>query len=221
MKRLACLLLATSYLAMADVVFVPDPSGLNPNDSVDWGQFATNSIFDSPTAFASVNGLTGTAATADPGGFFRPIVPISWASGFFPGDKVLNTNSFNYFPITLTFNTPVFGVGAFVDNDLTIGGFTAAISVYNGDTLLATFSADGSNTGFGSAPFLGVIDNTAEITKVVFEITDTGSFPRLDMAISGVSLNDTAIPVPEPGALLLLGIGLAVAVRANKASRRL
>src|SRR4051794_30597069 len=105
MKRLTCLLASIaswSTATTAGVIFVAGPSGLNANDSVDWGQFATDSVFPSPTAFTSVNGLIGTALTDDPGGFFRAIVPTSWASGFFPGDKILNTKSLNYYPITIT-----------------------------------------------------------------------------------------------------------------------
>jgi hypothetical protein len=223
MKRLACLLALLaggSAASMAAVIFVGDPSGLNANDSVDWGQFATDSVFPSPAPFSSVNGLTGTALTDDPGGFFRPIVPASWASGFFPGDKILNTNSLNYHPITIIFDTPVFGAGAFVDDDLTITGFTASISAYNGDTLLGVFPASGSGNGFGTVPFLGVLDDTAEITRVVFEITDTGPFTPLDMAIGTVVLNDVAAPIPEPGTSLLLAAALLLATGFRNHSKR-
>jgi len=84
-----------------------------------------------------------------------------------------------------------------VDDDLTITGFTASISAYDGDTLLGIFSASGSGNGFGTVPFLGVLDDTAEITRVVFEITDTGPFTPLDLTIGMVGLNDAAAPVPE------------------------
>jgi hypothetical protein len=223
MKRLTCLLALIagwSTATMAGVIFVNGPSGLNANDSVDWGQFATDSVFPSPAGFTSVNGLTGTALTDDPGGFFRPIVPTSWASGFFPGDKLLNTNSLNYHPITITFDTPVFGAGAFVDDDLTIVGFTASISAYNGDTLLSVFSASGSGNGFGTVPFLGVLDDTAEITRVVFEITDTGPFIPLDMAIGAVALNGAAAPVPEPETSLLFAAALFLATGFRNYSKR-
>jgi len=222
MKILACLLamLAGSAVARAGILFVSDPAALNANDSVDWGQFATDSTFASPAAFTSSNGLTGVASTNDPRGFFRPVVPTSWASGFFPGDKLLNTNSFSYHPITIAFNAPVLGVGAYVDNDLTITGFTASISAYNGDALLGVFTASGTNTGFGTVPFLGVIDDTAEITKVVFEITDTGPFTPLDMAISAVALRDSAAATPEPATFTLAGAALLLAIGFRDYSRR-
>jgi hypothetical protein len=223
MKRLTCLLVLIagwSTTTMAGVIFATDPSGLNANDSVDWGQFATDSVFPSPAAFASTNGLTGMASTDDPNGFFRPIVPGSWASGFFPGDKVLNTNSFSYHPITIAFDAPVFGAGAYVDDDLTITGFTASISAYNGNTLLGAFTASGTNTGFGTAPFLGVMDDTAEITELLFEITDTGSFTPLDMAIGAVVLRDNAAAVPEAGAFVLTGAGLLLATGFRNYSKR-
>jgi hypothetical protein len=162
----------------------------------------------------------GTALTDDPGGFFRPIVPTSWASGFLPGDKILNTNSLNYYPITITFDTPVFGAGAHVDDDLTITGFIASISAYSGNTLLIVFSKSGSGNGFGTVPFLGVLDDTAEITRVVFEITDTGPFTPLDMAISAVVLNDAATAVPEPGTSLLFAAALLAAARLRNYSKR-
>jgi hypothetical protein len=145
---------------------------------------------------------------------------IPAASGFFPGDKILNTNGFKYYPITITFDTPVFGAGAYVDDDLTITGFTASISAYNGDTLLGVFSKSGSGNGFGTVPFLGVLDDTAEITRVVFEITDTGPFTPLDMAISAVALNDGAAAVPEPGTSLLLAAALLLATGFRNYSKR-
>ncbi len=219
MKTLACLLAMLAGTAEAGLLFVTNPAGLNTNDSVDWGQFATNSTFASPAAFTSINGLTGTASTNDPAGFFRPVVPSSWASGFLPGDKILNTNSFSYHPITIAFNAPVFGVGAYVDNDLTITGFTALISAYNGNTLLGGFTATGTNTGFGTVPFLGVLDDTAEITKVVFEITDTGPFTPLDMAIGAVRLRETAA-TPEPGTLWPASAALFLATGLRNYSKR-
>jgi hypothetical protein len=160
------------------------------------------------------------ASTDDPAGFFRAVVPGSWASGFFPGDRILNTNSFTYHPITIAFDAPVFGAGAYADNDLTITGFTASISAYNGDTFLGAFTASGTNTGFGTAPFLGLLDDTAEITKIVFEITDTGSFTPLDMAIGAVALCDTAAPIPEPGTFLLAGAALFLAIELRNYSKR-
>jgi PEP-CTERM motif-containing protein len=223
MKTLLCLMavFAGYCPAKAAVVFAANPSELNANDSVDWGQFATNSVFPSPAAFTSVNGLAGTASTDDPGGFFRAVVPGSWASGFLPGDKILNTNSFTYHPIVVAFDAPVFGAGAFVDDDLTITGFTASISAYNGDTVLGVFTASGSNTGFGSVPFLGVLDDRPEITKVVFEITNTGSFTPLDMAIGAVVLNDaTVAAIPEPATFLLAGAALFLAAALRHYSRR-
>ncbi len=223
MKTFVCLLamLAGYSSAKAGIIFAESPSALGSNDSIDWGQFATDSTFPSPAAFTSVNGITGIASTSDPNGFFRPVVPISWTSGFLPGDKILNTNGFTYHPIVLAFDTPLSGVGAYVDDDLTITGFTASISAYSGDTLLGSFTASGSNTGFGTVPFLGVLDDTAEITKVVFEITDTGSFPPLDMAIGAVAINtDSCSMVPEPGSLLSAGVGLLLAAGTAAYSKR-
>jgi hypothetical protein len=107
-----------------------------------------------------------------------------------------------------------------VDDDLTITGFTASISAYSGDTLLGIFSASGSGNGFGTVPFLGVLDDTAEITRVVFEITDTGPFTPLDMAIGMVGLNDAAAPVPESETSLLLAAGLLLATGFRNYSKR-
>ena len=118
------------------------------------------------------------------------------------------TNSPGQGPLTFTFDTPVFGVGANIQADFD-GSFTALIEAFDRDgNLLESFSEDGNSTGSGdgSAIFIG-IRNTFGIESVTFSLTDaTGDVN--DFAINQL---DIIFPpgdeIPEPATVLLLGGG--------------
>jgi hypothetical protein len=60
----------------------------------------------------------------------------------------------------------------------------------------------------GSAIYLGVMDSTADINKIVFSLTSAAGDPA-DFAINNLSITPAA-STPEPGTLMLLGGGLAL-----------
>jgi hypothetical protein len=99
--------------------------------------------------------------------------------------------------------------------------FTGYVSAHDGTALLGTFSETNTiqNLQDGSAPFLGVVSSTADITSVVYHVTDNNEF-----YVGPVSLNATPAAVPEAssavslGLLLCLGLGgAAVSSRRRKA----
>jgi hypothetical protein len=62
------------------------------------------------------------------------------------------------------------GAGAYIQGDL-IGNFSATVTVYFGATALGSFSISGANNAAqdGSAPFLGILSDSANITSLVLQ----------------------------------------------------
>lgn len=106
----------------------------------------------------------------------------------------------------IVFNTPVRGAGAQIQRNL-YGPFTGTIEAYDtANTLLGSFNLAGNSNGNndGSAIFLGVLDTSATIKKLVFNV-DNGT---ADFAINQLDLVTQGGPViPEPGTLVLMSIG--------------
>ena len=147
-------------------------------DIVDWGQIGTpNLTITSPQRFTSTGGTTGTVNLNGTGLLVEQCcigITGTFDGNFAPGDKVLVTpNS----PLTIKFNTPVQAVGAQIQ-DNTIGDyFTAEIEAFHGRKLLGTFTENGfsGDVGDNSNIFLGVQDKHADITSVLFVISDSKS----------------------------------------------
>jgi hypothetical protein len=184
-------------------------------DEINWVQFSDPSgnptPFATPASFTSTSGITGAATLAnnsngaiygEGGNFF---------GNFANGDFVFYTMQSG--PLTLSFNTPLSTVGAQIDFN-TYGAFTAQIQAFNQNTLLGTFTEDGTVTtnNDNSAIFLGVTDSDDDITSIVYSVTwNSAQRPLGDFAINQVSIAAVPppVPVPEPTTLTLFGMGLA------------
>jgi hypothetical protein len=213
MKRLLVLATLVSLLVAAPahsgLILVTSAAALGPNDSIDWGQLGTdNTVLSTTQTVTSGGGLGATVSTTDPAGLWRANEGNSWIGNFTLGDKLLGNNSFNYSPMTIAFASPVLGVGANINAD-DYGPFTGTIEAFDGSTSLGTFTEDGVVTSNedGSAIFIGVLDKNAEITSIVFGLTD----PTLgDFAINSLRLLTPELTTtPEPASLTLLGLGTA------------
>ena len=217
----ALLLLLASEYAYADTIAIATTrTGLN--DTAVWPGTCVQSL--PSVSSTSSNGVTVTATDAMGGIDTDTQKPPGctydgWAGNFAPGDNLLYTGfafSTGQGPMTLIFSTPVSGVGTQLQAQ--IGGpFTARIQIYDGSTLLGTFSETGisNQNADNSAIFLGAIDSTApDITSTVFSLTSSvGNFE--DFAINDVSLRDPVATVPESSTFLLLGLGLLGMVTAR------
>ena len=109
----------------------------------------------------------------------RQQVPPSIPNGgfygdFLPGQTVL-TNWNSPFAVTLSFSQPIFGAGLQVEPaqvDQKNAPFTAYVTAYDGTVVIAQFSTDGilSRSHDGSAPFLGVMSDAADITSLTYRV---------------------------------------------------
>lgn len=160
--------------------------------------------------FASGVTSTGSGGTAD-----NRVI-----SGFFIGDIDTNNDNPDLFDaITFTFPDPIFAVG---------GDFSLAAGA-DGLLLTAAFDGGASMTvsifdelGFPGTGFLGIV-GTGPFTALTFT---TGNLSNVNneqfflgnLVFAGRVAVDT--PVPEPGALALLGLGaLTLAFRRKQETR--
>lgn len=142
-------------------------------------------------------------------------IPTNFADGDFILLTGLLPNQFpapgNPGPLTLNFETPIFGAGSQIAVDDTLD-FIALVSAFDSsNNLLGTFSAPGSSSLAldNSAVFLGVLSDTANISRLEF----SSSVSNRAIGINTLSLQTTTA-VPEQSnttAIILIGLGLCAA----------
>ncbi|MFP4410012.1 hypothetical protein [Coleofasciculus sp.] len=225
-------------LPVQAVTLVTQRDDLIANDKLDWSSlgFGNPSEFPTNQGSLAVNFLPNYFQTTSEKGLglsvdipvipnprltspfvveVSPILPINFSngddilfSGFIPGGFPAEGNPG---PLTITFDTPVQGVGTQIAVDDTLS-FTLFISAFDEqNNLLGSFSAPGVSKTIidNSATFLGVSSNSANISRIVISSSETNRA----FGINDLSINQTDIP--ESSNLVALGL-LGIGVLASK-----
>ena len=209
-KRMAAMFNRRSFIKLGSVVVlsligvagayadtlqqITSSSAQGANDSLAWSQKGADGTvltasFTATTAMA--NSVTaGMGAANSVISVVCSATPCSWTGiGFTAGHSLLwssDAGNGGSGPVTLAFSKSISGVGASVQADLP-GAFTGEIQVYNGATLLATYTV-ASDTA-GNPVYLGAIDQSGpNINKVVFSLTTCASLCT-DFGLDTVNIN--------------------------------
>jgi hypothetical protein len=219
----ALVLMSVAGPSHATLTPVSSRPALSGNDFIDWGILGpafTN--VSNPFGINSNNGLPVTVHQQGQSGFQRRDQSTGgWAGNFAPGDTLLWTNGANG-PITLDFASPIFGAGTQIQTDF-FGLFSGVLSAYDSSSALlgsVPFSGNSTSAGDGSAIFVGVLSDSQNISKLVYDVQLATSSPT-DFAINRTDLATTGnvSPTPEPCTLALLATGggpMLLALRRRK-----
>ena len=167
------------------------PKGGSPATvEFNWGQLgASYTVLDSPQQVVATDGTGGTVSSA--GGLLMRLDQSSgWWGNFAPGTHLLWDVQSGP-DITVKFATPVSSAGAQIQADY-YGSFTAEIIAYDlVGNVIGTVTEDGVSNGNsdGSAIFIDLISNSADIAMVKFMLTSATYSPN-DFAIGPVQFSE-------------------------------
>ncbi|MDJ0660234.1 MAG: hypothetical protein QNJ42_12200 [Crocosphaera sp.] len=203
--------------------FVSDRSTLGANDQLDWSSLAVPPFSPLSSTFTTISdkGLEMTVSFPPPNtelGIGQPLYFQTTSDGirtnYSPNDFILFsgfnlvTQLGNPGPLTLTFETPILGVGSqlTVDDTFSFLGTIEAFDINNVSLGEFSFAGTSSEALDNSAQFYGVINDVPTISKVTFS-TDINN-----KAIGLNFLSLVTVSVPEPslsmGLIFIIGCGL-------------
>ncbi|XWK89854.1 MAG: hypothetical protein U7127_07230 [Phormidium sp.] len=164
---------------------------LRATDIVDWQEFGKE--FDFLSAPLQVHSRNGVKLKVSSRGSFLRLDEGSGIKGNFPsGDKLLFLE-FSDSAITIDFATPIFGVGTQIQRAF-FGAFTGVIEAFDrSGKSLGKFSIRGNsdNAGNDSAPFIGVLSKTANISRITLYVPENNGY---GFTINGLHLVTRNLP---------------------------
>ena len=194
---------------------------INANDFQDPVNWCTNygcngAQFGTPQNWLSNGGRTGQVGLVSSQNFQNLVQGTSWNGNFATGEGLIyngvDTLANTPGGILLAFDAPVYGAGAYIQDD-PFGAFTGTIALYDSSfNLLGSYSHAGvSDSNVGTALFLGAFDSSPDVSYALFDTNDD------NFAIGTLKIQTTGqTATPEPGTLLLVGpslLGLAGVLR--------
>jgi len=169
-------------------------------DTIDFSQFGPEfTTLSSPLTGVTTGGVSVTL-TSPTGGFTVLKQSSSWYGNFQPGAPIL-FDGYGPGSITMNFATGISSLTLAGESNY-YGPFTETAYAYSGAALVDTATAS-SVSAFnpGTAPVLTVTGT--DITEVVWGSTNDG----VGLALYGGA--GAPSTVPEPGTMMLLGLGMA------------
>ncbi|MFB2934749.1 hypothetical protein ACE1B6_05675 [Aerosakkonemataceae cyanobacterium BLCC-F154] len=160
---------------------VTNPAELRANDIVDWGNCGKEFDFlPTPLSVKSTNGLSLKLSSL--GTFLRLTEGSGIKGNFTSGDELLFLE-FADSAITIDFATPIFGIGTQIQRAF-FGAFTGIIEAFDrSGKSLGKFSVSGKSNS--STPFIGVVSETANISRITLYVPENGGY---GFTINGLSI---------------------------------
>jgi hypothetical protein len=210
------LFLALPSLSFGGTIIGSTNAGQFAGDTINWCQFGcAGAQLATPQPWISDStgntGLVGLVSTQQ--GFYNLQQGATWSGNYTNGmGLIYNGSAFGNRPtdIAVTFDQAQSGAGAWIQTNY-FGDFMATVTAFDASHMpLFSYSMPGfSSTTPGTALFIGLLDDTAEIYALQFSAVGIGPLEP-DFSIGSVLLGNGGGPtVPEPASLLLLGTGLA------------
>jgi hypothetical protein len=163
-------------------------ANLEATDSIDWFRIGqTMTPVANQFSMTSLAGI-GVTVSIPSGTFLRIDQTPSFPGAFDVGDSLLFTGLRNPGPLTITFDMPIFGAGTQIQSDpANAPEYVAIVEAFDGsDRSLGKFEFSGvsSKVAGSGVLFIGVLDRSGRIEKLVFNpvVTEAAISPIVTAA---------------------------------------